>query len=761
MAKEKVVKLEIDSNVEDVTKDFTKLDKEVNKTTSSIDELDTKLSKLNNTNKKLEKSTSDYNKKATKGYKKTNQEVSKLDKNLKKSNEGFKAGSEVIGFVGDSMSLVGVESEALESSLKGVDEAMRLGKGVDGLLKASGTIKELGLMAKVSAGLQYLLTTAIGGTSGALKIFRLALISTGVGAIVVAIGMLVANFDKLSGAMTGGIDGFKKMGVGAKLLMLPLLPLITTIELVKKGLLALGLMEEEEDEEKQARHDADMKRIADERAERERSFKARQQQFDREIAMQDALGNSTFELRQQKLKDLIVDQKLLLASKDAVLNTLEELRLMNDSLEIRKEINDAKQRFFDAEQKIADAENQIAINTHKNNEDIVDSEEDKTNKYIEYAENRLDAQRELIDRQLNAEMLALETEKTLLEAHGKDLTLINQQIFDKELEQEKVNWQREYDDVLKNEDLTRKEKNAIREAMELEWTATEKQMRSERDAEEIEEAREQAKKLAEIEEARQDNLLQLEMDYYARLEKVDNEYFDSQKTAQALEIQAVRDKYYTIEQEAIANGDSIVNIVALREQQIAEIEGKYREEKRQADLKAIGDNFDMAKQSTDALQNLGDLVFSQKMSKLEKGSKEEEELARKQFKFNKALQLSGAVIDAGKAVVASLASAPLAIGVVPNPVGIASLALTALTSATNIAKIASTKFSSNQTSPNAPSGNVGGGGDVVSPEFNIVGGAELNDLEGVGQQPLQAYVVSGDVTSAQSLDRNRVENATI
>ena len=358
-------------------------------------------------------------------------------------------------------------------------------------------------------------------------------------------------------------------------------------------------------------------------------------------------------------------------------------------------------------------------------------------------------------------MLALETEKTLLEAHGEDLTEINQQIFDKELEQEKVNWQREYDDVLKNEDLTRKEKNAIREAMEVEWTATEKQMRSERDAEEIEEAKEQAEKLAEIEKDRQNNLLELEMDYYARLEEVDNEYFNSQKTAQALEIQAVRDKYYTIEQEAIANGDSIVNIAKLREQQIAEIEAKYREDKKQEDLKAIGDSFDMAKRSSDALQGLGDLVFSQKMSKLEEGSKEEEELARKQFKFNKAMQLSGAVIDAGKAVVASLASAPLAIGVVPNPVGIASLALTALTSATNIAKIASTKFQENQNAPDTPNTNVGGGGDVVSPEFNIVGGAELNDLEGVGQQPLQAYVVSGDVTSAQSLDRNRVENATI
>ena len=95
-----------------------------------------------------------------------------------------------------------------------------------------------------------------------------------------------------------------------------------------------------------------------------------------------------------------------------------------------------------------------------------------------------------------------------------------------------------------------------------------------------------------------------------------------------------------------------------------------------------------AKQGADAVQQLGDLVFANKMSKLEKGSKEEEALARKQFKFNKALQLGGAIIDAGKAITASLAAAPIALVGVPNPAGIASLAFAATASATNIAKIA-------------------------------------------------------------------------
>jgi len=51
------------------------------------------------------------------------------------------------------------------------------------------------------------------------------------------------------------------------------------------------------------------------------------------------------------------------------------------------------------------------------------------------------------------------------------------------------------------------------------------------------------------------------------------------------------------------------------------------------------------------------------------------------------------------------------------------------------------------------------------PSFNIVGSSETNQLaEAIGsqsQQPVRAYVVSGDVTTAQSLDRNIVDSASL
>ena len=63
--------------------------------------------------------------------------------------------------------------------------------------------------------------------------------------------------------------------------------------------------------------------------------------------------------------------------------------------------------------------------------------------------------------------------------------------------------------------------------------------------------------------------------------------------------------------------------------------------------------------------------------------------------------------------------------------------------------------------PSAPSM----GSAPQPPAFNVVGVSETNQLAGaIGeqeQQPVQAYVVSGDITTAQSLDRNIVQGATI
>jgi len=69
--------------------------------------------------------------------------------------------------------------------------------------------------------------------------------------------------------------------------------------------------------------------------------------------------------------------------------------------------------------------------------------------------------------------------------------------------------------------------------------------------------------------------------------------------------------------------------------------------------------------------------------------------------------------------------------------------------------------------PSAGGGGGGGGGSIPSQpaSFNVVGASDTNQLaDAIGnqsQEPTRAYVVSGDVTSAQSMDRNIIDGASI
>ena len=54
-----------------------------------------------------------------------------------------------------------------------------------------------------------------------------------------------------------------------------------------------------------------------------------------------------------------------------------------------------------------------------------------------------------------------------------------------------------------------------------------------------------------------------------------------------------------------------------------------------------------------------------------------------------------------------------------------------------------------------------GGGEAAAPQFNVVGDSGINQIAQLQQQPVQAFVVSGEVTTSQALDRNRVQNATL
>ncbi len=463
--------------------------------------------------------------------------------------------------------------------------------------------------------------------------------------------------------------------------------------------------EEELAEERRKRNIAQMERQ-----------KAEQILRDAEIKQLEALGKSTIELRRQQIQ---ADISALKSSQD----------LYDTQFKLLAKIQGKEfERSGAAIEKQAQI---IALETQ-----LIELDKEKTEKAKQYATDRINATRQIQNAQVE-----------LLEEGSK-----------KEIVENKLKFDRLREDTLKATNLTRKEKQKLIDLYDKQEMDSHKKIVDNFIAELERQQTETQNRIDAFNNAFQDEI-----------EALAEENYQNTLTEQERELLAVQDKYFRLETLAEGNAEALLEIEIARANEENDINLKYDkaayDAKKALDDKAAEDekkrieqNFEFAKQGADALQQLSDLVFSNKMSKLEKGSKAEEKLARKQFKFNKALQLSGAVIDAAKAINSSLAQSPIAIGPVPNPAGIASLAFAATTSAMNIAKIASSKFESTSTGVDTPTPDVGGGG---APQFNVVGDSGVNQLAQLQQQPTQAYVVSGEVTTAQALDRNRVQNATL
>lgn len=108
----------------------------------------------------------------------------------------------------------GVSTGMKESSLSILENGGAMGLLNDATGGVAMTIKDavesLNLFSKSSKIATFftgMYTTVVGASTGAMKIFRLALVGTGIGAIVVGLGLLIANFDKVKKAVFNLIPG--------------------------------------------------------------------------------------------------------------------------------------------------------------------------------------------------------------------------------------------------------------------------------------------------------------------------------------------------------------------------------------------------------------------------------------------------------------------------------------------------------------------------------------------------------------------------
>ena len=256
-------------------------------------------------------------------------------------------------------------------------------------------------------------------------------------------------------------------------------------------------------------------------------------------------------------------------------------------------------------------------------------------------------------------------------------------------------------DASYNRQLRENQQERIEDAKEKRKNANEKQKQAEKDFYEN-----QAKML---EEAEKNTLKKKELD-------------DPTK-------KAIRDARKMMEAQNVINEEKVKQIEAHNEAELKLEEDKNRKKQ------------ELTSMSFDVIRSVADL-FAQ-------GNEADQ---RKAFQINKAASLGQAIVNTAQGVTAALTQVPLFPGAQIIQAG-----LVGTLGALNIAKIANTQFQSS---------GAGGGGNTPTasaprtPSFDIIQAQPQMQLGALQQQPVKAYVVSGEVSTAQALDRNRVRNAT-
>ena len=257
------------------------------------------------------------------------------------------------------------------------------------------------------------------------------------------------------------------------------------------------------------------------------------------------------------------------------------------------------------------------------------------------------------------------------------------------------------------------------------------------------------KKKAADEKAQQEELKREEQQWNL-LQKITN-------TAQEQELLELAQQYDKKFELAVGNAELEK---ALREQQqedLTAIDKKYSEQRAKnesdATQKSQQERLDAFEQGARTTMNA--LIAINELTQA--FAKEDEASQKKAFEVNKAIGIANAIINTSVGVSKALASAP-------PPLNFINAAIVTASGIAAVKNIQKTQFNSSSFDTTSPSTSTGGANTSPTqpPSFNVVGQSGFNQVAGAlgQQQPVQAFVVAGDVTSAQQLQNNTIQQAT-
>jgi hypothetical protein len=398
-----------------------------------------------------------------------------------------------------------------------------------------------------------------------------------------------------------------------------------------------------------------------------------------------------------------------------------------------------------------------AINEIKNGYDVIGNYEKGA------AKERQDQNDAYAKARLEKQIKNKENEIAIAKASGKDSYNLEKDNLHRKLLLNKDN-QEELEKIKQEERLLDATHKKALEDKQKAHNDELKKKREEALAEEKKKREEAEKERAEFQNAKG---RAAEEEYDAILKR-EEEAREKNRQSGLTEIEQVNDKYDKLIQAAKDAGISTIELEIEKANAINDIKLTAQEKQKAINEKEIAD----AKTVADAkvaiqlqgLNALGDLVgLAKSIGEKNKGLQKAALIAESAIGISKivintqaanaAARLKYALIPGG----AALAAAETVLNKVSAGIGIAA----------NIAATAKglSALGGGGSAGGGAENPSGGGGAVAAPQFNVVGQGGANQIaesmNRQGQSPIQAYVVAQNVTTAQSLNRNIVSNASL
>lgn len=692
-----------------------------------------------------------------------------------------------------AMALFGKQNKDVEAALLKVNAAMALSQGLNSLGDSIDSFKNLGTQIKAStifieansaatktaAAVQRAFGVATIETSTGFKVLKGAIVATGIGALVVALGMVINNFDAISDWIKKSPLGSLAKGVGA---------------LVEQFTDFVGITSE-------AERNLDKLSAANKRA---------NEDITNRIKILKAQGGSEkeiYELSKQRIENELNDIRNAAKVKDKL--TEEEQKQMRDlkteqlvlTAEYNKKTSEANAKAAEKAKKDRDdankkeeedkkAANKLLIELQNAKSlAILDDETAKAKKQLEIDKNAKEAEiKELkVSQKVKDELIKLnnekfEADKTALDKKAKEelekkykeeqdnLNTFNEKIKDIKIAAIKDEGDRAKEERLAKLDKDLREleedKNFIK-LSETEKTEIRNQLKqtAEDDLTDIE--------IAEEEKRLDKKLRLLELNGQALIKGTES-YYNNRKElineSEKKELLELQDQY---NQKKLTQDEF--------EKATTAIQAKYAAQVKQLNKEKLNEYLGYATATLSAINNIfsaaskvNQMQLDADLKKVKGNAVEEEKLRKKAFEQNKKTQIAQAIIGTLQAAVQAYQS--LAIIPIVGPVlGAVAAAAALVFGYKQVALIKAQNYESasegNVAAPDLSGGGGGipstGGGDMGgslpdtggggAPNTGGGGGGARSGGGGGGGGSVRAYVIQSDINNAQQREQE-IEN---